>query len=492
MTSQFSGVSVGVLGLGKSGIAAAEVLATLGARVTCYDASEAAIENAQLTLGSQVNYCALDDSVKQAQSAADAGHALYIVSPGIPPHNPLYRLPEAVAPVWSEVELAWQIQQEGSNRDCKWLCITGTNGKTTTTGMLAQMLITGGVVATAVGNYGTPIVQVVAEGAVDALAVELSSAQLHSTYTLQPWAAVWLNFAPDHIDWHGSADEYAWDKSKIYKGVQHAALYPATEELPTKVLAQSGLPLEKMIGLTPGIPSAGFLGVIDDVIVDRAFGDNPEKQALELARFSDLEHLTGQSTPTYALLQDTLAAAGLARAYGLQPAWVRRGIREFELEHHRRALVGVFNEVSYIDDSKATNTHAAMASLRDIEDKHAVWIVGGDPKGQDFSTLVQLAAPKVKAAVLIGLDPKPFEIAFAQNAPEVPLKRVEPGDNLMQRTVQTASQLAQPGDVVLLAPACASWDQFPNYGVRGDEFSQAARNLLDKKAKGQYGEETRH
>lgn len=493
MSSQFTDASIGVLGLGKSGIAAAEVLATLGAQVTCYDASEAAVGRAREVLGaSGVTFCSLVGEENQARAAAAAGHKLFIVSPGIPPHNPLYRLPEAAAPLWSEVELAWQIQQEGSNRGCKWLCITGTNGKTTTTGMLAQMLITGGVVATAVGNYGTPIVQVAAEGAVDALAVELSSFQLHSTFSLQPWAAVWLNFAPDHIDWHGSADEYAWDKSKIYRGVQHAAFYPATEELPTKVLAQSGLPPEIMYGLTPGIPDPGFLGVIDDVLVDRAFTPDPAKQALELARFADLEHLTGQATPTYAILQDTLAAAGLARAYGLQPAWIQRGIREFELEHHRRAPVGVYRGISYIDDSKATNTHAAAASLRDVADKRAVWIVGGDPKGQDFHQLVKLVAPKVKAAVLIGLDPEPFREAFTQNAPEIPLKRVEPGDNLMDRTVKIATNLAEAGDVVLLAPACASWDQFPNYGVRGVEFSQAVQVLSKNKVGNQDGKVPRH
>lgn len=485
MTSQFAGASIGVLGLGKSGIAAAEVLSSLGAKVTCYDASEEALARAREALGDRAAYCPAKGEEAQAEQAAGGDHKLFIVSPGIPPHNPLYRLPETAAPLWSEVELAWQIQAEGPNRDCKWLCITGTNGKTTTTGMLAQMLITGGVVATAVGNYGTPIVEVAAEGAVDALAVELSSAQLHSTYTLAPWASVWLNFAPDHIDWHGSADDYAWDKSKIYKGVQRAALYPATEELPTKVLAQSGLDPKIMIGLTPGIPAPGFLGVIEDLIVDRAFGENPEKQALELASFTDLQHLTGQETPTSAILQDTLAAAGLARAYGLQPEWVRRGIQEFELEKHRRAVVGVVNGVTYIDDSKATNTHAAAASLRDVAEKHAVWIVGGDPKGQDFHSLVEVVASKVKAAVLIGLDPEPFEEAFAQNAPEIPLKRINPGDNLMERTVQAAAALAVPGDVVLLAPACASWDQFKNYGERGELFARAARQL----AEGQHGEE---
>lgn len=480
--TQFSGSSIGVLGLGKSGISAAEVLSTLGAHVTCYDANPAALERARESLGDRADYCTAETSQAQGETAGEAGHKLFIVSPGIPPHDPLYRLPAAKAPIWSEVELAWQVQEVIGNKDCKWLCTTGTNGKTTTTGMLAQMLITGGVVATAVGNYGNPIVQVAAEGAVDALAVELSSAQLHSTYSLRPWASVWLNFAPDHLDWHGSADEYAWDKSKIYSGVQRAALYPATEELPTKVLStrfvqEEGFPVEKCIGLTPGIPAPGFLGVIEDVIVDRAFGENNETQALELATFADLEHLSGSPVPTAALLADTLAAAGLARAYGLQPEWVRRGIREFELEQHRRAVVGKVDGVTYIDDSKATNTHAAAASLRDVPEKHGVWIVGGDPKGQDFHTLVEIVAPKVKAAVLIGMDPQPFEAAFAENGAGIPLKRVEPGDNLMVRTVREAQMLAEPGDTVLLAPACASWDQFPNYGERGDQFAAAVKKL---------------
>lgn len=480
MTSQFDGAHVGVLGLGKSGISAAQVLCSLGAKVTCYDASPAALERAREALNNRVDYCAASGEEGQAQAAQNADHKFFVVSPGIAPHNVLYRLPSTVAPMWSEVELAWQVGAEGANRDCKWLCITGTNGKTTTTGMLAQMLITGGVVATAVGNFGNPIVEVVAEGAVDALAVELSSAQLHSTYSLRPWASVWLNFAPDHLDWHGSADDYAWDKSKIYRGVQRAALYPATEELPTKVLAQSGLDPRIMVGLTPGIPSPGFLGVIEDVIVDRAFAKNPEKQALELATFKDLEHLCGQPTPTAALLQDTLAAAGLARAYGLNPEWVQRGIREFELEKHRRAVVAKVAGVTYIDDSKATNTHAAAASLKDVEDKRAVWIVGGDAKGQDFHALVSALAPKVKAAVLIGVDPKPFAEAFRENAPEIPVKRVAPGDNLMERTLEASAAFATAGDTVLLAPACASWDQFNNYGERGDMFAEVVRKMAEE------------
>lgn len=488
MTSQFQDASIGVLGLGKSGISAAEVLATLGAKVTCYDADEKSLSRAREVLGNQVEY-ASESGSRAAHLASEAGHSLFIVSPGIPPHNDLYRLPEAVAPVWSEVELAWQIQQEGKNRDCKWLCVTGTNGKTTTTGMLAQMLITGGVVAAAVGNYGNPIVEVAAEGVVDALAVELSSAQLHSTHTLEPWASVWLNFAPDHIDWHGSADEYAYAKSKIYHRVRRAALYPATEELPTKALAdiarRGGIDPLNCIGLTPGLPQPRFLGVNGDVIVDQAFSSDPETQILELASFADLAHLTGAAQPTAAILQDTLAAAGLARAYGLQPEWVRRGILEFRLEKHRRAVVDVVDGVTYIDDSKATNTHAAASSLRDIPDGHAVWIVGGDSKGQDFSELVRAVAPKVKAAVLIGLDPEPFTRAFSEMGAGIPLKRVNPGDNLMERTVATAAGLAAPGDTVVLAPACASWDQFDNYATRGDQFADTVKQMQKGRHEGE-------
>ena len=481
MTSQFDQASIAVLGMGKTGLSAAQVLATLGARVTCYDASPEALEKARETLGKRVSYCSATGVQAQAEAAGGGAHSLFVVSPGIPPHDPLYAVPQSTgAPVWSEVELAWQIQSEGPNRNCKWLCITGTNGKTTTTGMLAQMLITGGVVATAVGNYGYPIVEVAAEGAVDALAVELSSAQLHSTYTMQPWASVWLNFAPDHLDWHGSADEYAWDKSQIYQRVQHAALYPATEELPTKVLAHAGYPPEKCIGLTPGIPGPGFIGVIEDLIVDRAFGENPTHQALELGTFADLAHLTGGIPPTAALLADTLAAAGLARAYGLDPAWVQRGMREFELESHRRASVATVGDVTYIDDSKATNTHAAMASLRDVKDGTAVWIVGGDPKGQDFNELVSAVAKKLRAAVIIGLDPAPFLEAFAQHGAGIPTKRIDPGDNLMERTVRACQALALPGDTVLLAPACASWDQFHNYGERGNQFADAALKIAEE------------
>lgn len=161
------------------------------------------------------------------------------------------------------------------------------------------------------GNCGTPIVQVVAEGAVSALVAELSPFQSCATLSVQPQVSAWLSFVPGHIDWHGSADEYVWDKPKVYHGVQYAAFYSATEELPTKALAQSGLPPERILDLTPGTPQSGFLGVIDDALVDRALTSDPTKQVLEPTRFAGLGCLTRQSTPTSMILQDILATAGL-------------------------------------------------------------------------------------------------------------------------------------------------------------------------------------
>lgn len=481
MTSQFANAKVGILGLGLSGQASLDVLASLGARCTGYDANPETVASAQSALGPAATLIQDDSPANLAARALADNNDLYIVSPGIPPHAPLFaELTKAGKKVISEVELAWLIQQEGPRPECAWLCVTGTNGKTTTVKLAAQMLITGGAVATAVGNVGDPIVTVAAHGAADALAVELSSFQLYSTFTMRPRASVCLNLAPDHIDWHGSFQGYRDAKAKVYAHTQTACLYPVVEDACRQMVEEADVQEgARAIGLTLGRPDVSQLGIAEGKLVDRAFLDERATQMLELASLEDLSHLTGGAAPTQALLTDVLAAAGLVRAYGLKPEWVRRGIQEFEMASHRRAHVEcpAYPEVEWIDDSKATNAHAAEASLRPLKPGRAIWIAGGDAKGQDFTDLVSKISDRLKAVVLIGVEREPWKALLAKYAPEVPVEEVTATEGIMRAAVAAAARYAAPGDAVVLAPACASWDQFKSYAQRGDDFATAAREL---------------
>ncbi|MDO5673123.1 MAG: UDP-N-acetylmuramoyl-L-alanine--D-glutamate ligase [Actinomycetaceae bacterium] len=481
--SALKGADIGILGLGTSGIAAAEVLTTLGAKVSAYESNEDALEKAQASLGTGISFVHTTSPQDFAERAVAGGHSLYITSPGISVLSPVrLGLVKAGRRVISEVELAWRLYSEGVTPRIPWLTLTGTNGKTTTVRLLAHMLIARGTVSTAVGNVGTPIVQVVAEGACDVLAVELSSFQLHDTYSVSPWASACLNVAPDHIDWHGSFDAYVADKARVYERTQKACVYNEADSRTLKMVEEADV-IEgcRAVSVTCGAPDVSQLGIIEDVLVDRAFLETRHKQALELATFADLEHLTGGVTPSTALLTDVLTAAALARAYGVEPEYVRQGLRDFELDAHRRQLVATVGGVSYIDDSKATNAHAAQASLQDISPGTAVWIAGGLAKGQDFTDLVKAIAPKLKAVVLIGEDQAPFLSALGNEAADTPVFCIEGKDDVMKRAVGRAAEVATPGDSVVLAPASASWDQFENYAQRGHDFADAVEFLGAKR-----------
>ena len=201
-------------------------------------------------------------------------------------------------------------------------------------------------------------------------------------------------------------------------------------------------------------------------MVDRAFVADPANQAEELATTDDL------FTSAPHIVADALAAAALARAAGVSPGSVRAGLAGFRPDPHRIAEVAVIDQVTYVDDSKATNPHAALASLSAYP--HVVWVAGGLAKGADFADLVVSVLPRLRAAVLIGRDRAVIADALARHAPEVPVVELASTDTeVMEDVVRAAADLAMPGDTVLLAPGCASWDMFANYGARGDAFAAA-------------------
>ncbi|MEU4036907.1 UDP-N-acetylmuramoyl-L-alanine--D-glutamate ligase [Streptomyces collinus] len=464
--SEFQGKHVTVAGLGVSGVPAARVLHARGAIVTVVndgDDARAREQAAELE--------ALGVTVRLGDGATlPEGTELIVTAPGWKPDKPLFlAAAEAGVPVWGDVELAWRLRGPGA---APWLAVTGTNGKTTTVQMLASILRAAGLRTAAVGNIGVSLLDaVLGEEPYDVLAVELSSYQLHWAPSLRAHSAAVLNLAPDHLDWHGSMEAYAADKGRIYEGNQVACVYntadPRTEELVRGADVEEGC---RAIGFTLGAPAPSQLGVVDGILVDRAFVEDRYKNAQELAEVSDVE------PPAPHNIANALAAAALARAFGVPAAAVRDGLRAFRPDAHRIAHVADIEGVAYVDDSKATNTHAAEASLAAYEP--IVWIAGGLAKGATFDELVARSAKRLRGAVLIGADRALIREALTRHAPEVPVVDLERTDTgAMLQAVTEAKRLAQPGDTVLLAPACASMDMFTNYNERGDAFAEAVREL---------------
>ncbi|MGW3418079.1 UDP-N-acetylmuramoyl-L-alanine--D-glutamate ligase [Streptomyces phaeochromogenes] len=460
-------MNITVAGLGVSGISAARALAGLGASVTVVDggSSEAHRERAASLEGEGI-------SVRLADAETlPEGTDLVVTSPGWKPTSPLFQAAaEAGVDVVGDVEIAWRLRGPDA---APWLAITGTNGKTTTTQMLASILAAAGLRTAAVGNIGTPIVDVVQEGddAYDVLAVELSSYQLHWAPSLRAHSAAVLNLAPDHLDWHGSMEAYAADKGRIYEGNRVACVYntadKATEDLVRGADVEEGC---RAVGFTLGTPGPSQLGVVEGILVDRAFVEDRHKQAQELAEVADV------NPPAPHNIANALAAAALARAFGVPAAAVRDGLRAFRPDAHRIQHVADVDRVAYIDDSKATNTHAAEASLAAYES--IVWIAGGLAKGATFDELVAKSAKRLRGVVLFGADRALIREALARHAPEVPVVDLDRTDTgAMLAAVREAARLSEPGDTVLLAPACASMDMFANYNKRGDAFAEAVREL---------------
>ncbi|MFF3456182.1 UDP-N-acetylmuramoyl-L-alanine--D-glutamate ligase [Streptomyces sp. NPDC002730] len=470
----WQGKRVTVAGLGVSGIPAARVLHGLGAVVTVVndgDDERARTQAAELE--------AEGITVRLGDGATlPAGTELIVTAPGWKPDKPLFlAAAEAGIEVWGDVELAWRLRGRDGRKAAPWLTVTGTNGKTTTVRMLASILEAAGLRTAAVGNIGVSLLDaVLGDETYDVLAVELSSYQLHWAPSLRAHSAAVLNLAPDHLDWHGSMEAYAADKGRIYAGNTVACVYnaadKATEDLVREADVEEGC---RAIGFTLGTPGPSQLGVVEGLLVDRAFVDNRQKQAQELAEVADV------NPPAPHNIANALAAAALARAFGVAPAAVRDGLRNFRPDPHRIEHVADVAGVSYIDDSKATNTHAAEASLAAYDP--IVWIAGGLAKGASFDELVEKSAKRLRAVLLIGADRALIREALARHAPEVPVVDLDRTDTgAMSAVVREAARLARPGDTVLLAPACASMDMFANYNKRGEAFADAVRALAAERA----------
>ncbi|MDQ1679906.1 MAG: UDP-N-acetylmuramoylalanine--D-glutamate ligase [Frankiaceae bacterium] len=453
-------LSVTVAGTGISGASAVRALRSLGATVTAVDA---ATDDASRERAGQLQ--ALGATVVLGPAASitlPPGTQLVITSPGWRPDSPLLETAAASGvPVWGDVELAWRLR---GPRAAPWLALTGTNGKTTTVGMLAAMLGADGRHAAAVGNVGSPVLDaVLAEQPYDVLAVELSSFQLHWSPSVAPHAGAVLNIAPDHLDWHGDFDSYAEAKAGVWRG-NAISIGNADDSATAGRLARVD---GRRVTFTLAEPAAGQLGVADGWLVDRAFGDGPRRLAL-----ADRLRPTGAHNAANAL-----AAAALALSIGVSPEAVAAGLAAYRPDSHRNELVLTRDGIAWVDDSKATNPHAAAAALASYDS--VVWIAGGLNKGLDYDDVVRLAAPRLRAAIVIGESRRHVAEALARHAPDVPVVDIGATDTTaMVAVVREAAALARRGDTVLLAPAAASMDMFRDYKHRGDAFADAVRAVV--------------
>lgn len=447
---EFAGRSALVCGTGLAGVSAARALLGLGASVLLSSDGPPPVEG---TLPPGAVFAG-------ALRTVPAGVEVVVASPGLAPSHPLLLDAEARGiPVLGELEFAWRLRKPGA---AEWLLVTGTNGKTTTTRMLEAMLRAGGLRALAVGNIGTPIIDaVLAEPPFDVLAVEASSFQLHFSTTLTPRAGALLNLAEDHLDWHGSMAAYAADKSKVWAGSVAAA--NADDPAVLDLLAASA-PAADVVRFTLGGPGPGLFGVLDGWLADGS--------GQRLIPVAEIRPAGAHN------VANALAAAALAAAAGVAGSAIAAGLRAFVPEPHRNMLVRTVSGVRYVDDSKATNPHAAAASLGSYQ--RVVWIAGGQLKGASVDGLVADFAQRMAGVVLLGADREAIRSALTRHAPNLPVIMVDrTDDRAMHDVVAAAAALATPGDVVLLAPAAASKDMFASYGARGRAFAAEVADLAE-------------
>lgn len=434
-----------VVGLGASGWAAARALVDIGAKVRVTESSDTdAMQERAATLRSK------GATVELGRHDLDHLEAdLAVVSPGIPPTADVMKaLEHSATPVISEVELAYQLAA------CDFLAVTGTNGKTTTTSLLASMLAHGGVPSIAAGNIGLPLIDAISEvGEGGAIALEVSSFQLAAIDTFRPKVAVLLNIAEDHTDWHGSIDAYAAAKARIIEN-QLADDHFVVNAHDARAMAIAERARSRVVRvLTDDAPHDG-IGILNGEVMWRG---------------EPIFDIGDILLPGRAGLEDTLAAAAAALSFGVGLDGIRAAIRAFAPLRHRLEEIATVDHVRYIDDSKATNPHATLAAVSGLTD--VVLIAGGRSKGIDLSSLAD-TVPPVIAVVAIGEAADEVQEVFSGL---VPVDRA----SSMEDAVLAARARSVPGGSVLLAPGCASLDMYRSYSERGDHFARIVRDLSE-------------
>jgi UDP-N-acetylmuramoylalanine--D-glutamate ligase len=441
--SEFAGERVVVVGGGVAGLASARTLARHGAEVRLTDAahlSEEVVADMR-AIGVRV------DDGGHAPEHLDGATAV-VPSPGIPEAAEILRWArDRGIDVWSELDVGARL--------CRvpYVAITGTNGKSTTTSMVASMLRAAGHDAVACGNIGYPFSLASDEGH-DALAVEASSFQLRFHHLLHPVVSALLNLAPDHVDWHGSLDAYASAKARIFELQRGDDVHVgnAADVAAARISQEAKC---RTVWFRAAPPREGEVGLVGGEVVSRLDGEvRLGAPPLDAAGFR----------------ADAVAAAAIALSFGVEPAAVADGIRLAQPLRHRGEEVARAGDVRFLDDSKATNVHAALNALAGRTD--VVLVAGGMSKGADLSALLD-GLPSLAALVAIGEATDELVTLFDGR---IPVRR----SNSIEEAVRTAYELAAPRRTVLLAPACASWDMFADYTERGERFADAARAIAEE------------
>ena len=456
MSTDFAHKNILVLGAGVTGKSVARFLQSRGAQITLTDDnSEGAVKPSEVNL-------------KDFEAV--------VISPGWRQDHPLVaQILNSPIEMLNEIDIAWSLRAERAPGQ-KWIALTGTNGKTTTVEMTAAILQAAGIKAVACGNVGDTVIDAVdRDDAYDVLVLELSSFQLHWARQAHFEAAAILNIADDHLDWHGSFDAYADAKFSILDRAEIAILNADDAPIVTRANRFTG----RKVFFSLDTPAPGEIGVVEELLVDRAFVADPQ-QASMICELADIVPTVPHN------VSNALAAAALARAINVPHEAIQKALHDFRPGRHRIETVHESAGITWIDDSKATNPHAAAASI--MSALSVIWVAGGLAKGAAMGELIERVKSRVRIAILIGTDRELIAAELRTRAPQIEIVMVDapadfqigaPDNKLMEMVITRAQEKAQPGDTVLLAPACASMDQFLSYADRGDRFSDAVKKVVE-------------
>ena len=429
-----------VLGLGATGRSAANFCIARGASVLAAD------ERGEDQFIGLENLDPRVDRVFGKPFPDPRDFDLVVPSPGVAPER--YR--DRAQRVWGDIELAYRFIS------APIIAVTGTNGKSTTVRLLEELLCAAGARARAAGNLGTPALELVGEP-LDFAILEISSFQLETVETFRPAVAAILNITPDHLDRHGSFEAYASAKGKLLANQRDTDAAVLNLDDPTVAALAENASGRVFPFRTQGAVSPGAFFDAGAVVLCKK-GAAPIRISLDAMQLTGLHNR-----------ENVVAALATVHAAGVDPVRAADALATFANLPHRSEFVGRVRGVRYIDDSKATNPGAAICSLAGFSE-NLIWIAGGRDKGLAFGELADAAVKRVRAAVLIGESAKKLEVALAGRVPVCSAVSVE-------EAVERASELAQPGDVVLLSPACASQDQFRDFQERGERFRAAVTEL---------------
>lgn len=447
MTGRFEGRRAVVIGAGVAGAGAARALAAEGADVVV---TEQRPEAEVSSVAGELRAGGIDVRAGRQEPSDLDGADVVVLAPGIPPSAEVVRWAEERSiPVWGEMELGARLAR------APYAAVTGTNGKTTVTSMVESCLRASGIDALACGNIGRSFPEAAREEH-EALVVEVSSFQLARQTSFHPTVSALLNVAPDHLDWHGTFDAYAAAKARIHERQADDDVHVGNrDDAAAAAISAEATCLVRWFRAGP--PGEGEVGYEGDELVARL----------------DAEHRLGRIQGRGSGFRaNAAAAAALALSFGADPAAAAAALEAFRPAAHRGQVVATVDGVRFVDDSKATNVHAAATAIDAAGD--AVLIAGGRAKGADLAPLRDHAA-RLRAVVAIGESAPAVVAAFDGVAPTSVAASIEDA-------VREAFAAARPGDAVLLAPACASWDQFSGYAERGDRFAAAARSLREEAA----------